>query len=187
MRRSVRIGIGLALLITVQIAAWLLYRAVDTSRESEPRSSTFDYEASSGVAPAGDVPLERPDGSTIRLRDYEDDAVIVHFWATWCAPCRTELPMLLELAQRAPGQRRVVVLLVSVDESWATVRHFFNGEVPPSVVRDGTGAMRDAYSVTTLPDTYVLRRGAVVAARVRGARDWSSSTARDSLSTLVKQ
>lgn len=185
MRPGIRTGIGLAALASIQVVAWLAYRAVENGRGSEPKAATFHHEALSTTAPAGDVALERPDGSTIRLRDYEGDAVILHFWATWCAPCRTELPMLLDLAEKAPGQQRVVVLLVSVDESWATIRHFFNGNVPSAILRDGTGALKDAYAVTTLPDTYVLRRGGIVAARMRGARDWSSSAARDSLATLV--
>jgi thiol-disulfide isomerase/thioredoxin len=185
MRRGIRIGIGLAALASIQAIAWLAYRSVEDGRGSAPKSALFHYEALSTAAPAGEVALERPDGSVIRLRDFEGDAVILHFWATWCAPCRTELPMLLDLAKQAPGHPRVVVLLVSVDESWATVRHFFNGNVPAAILRDGTGALKGAYAVTTLPDTYVLQRGGIVAARMRGSRDWSSSAARDAAAKIV--
>lgn len=187
MRPHIRTGIGLAVLASMQVVAWLAYRALESGRGSEPKSLPFDYEALSAAAPAGEVALERPDGSTVRLRDLKGDAVILHFWATWCAPCRTELPMLLDLAAKAPDRHGVVVLLVSVDESWATVRHFFNGNVPSAIVRDGSGRLKEAYAVTTLPDTYVLRPGAIVAARMQGARDWSSVAARESLATLLNR
>jgi hypothetical protein len=67
---------------------------------------------------------------------------------------------------------------VSVDENWATVRRFFDGKIPEGVVRDATGAAKRAYSVETLPETYVLHSGAILSARIRGARDWAHRRAR---------
>ncbi|MCC6898733.1 MAG: TlpA family protein disulfide reductase [Polyangiaceae bacterium] len=183
MRRGSRVVVALAALAGVQLALWLAYRAVERRRAGEPGPASFSYQALSGRAPAGEAPLERPDGSSTRLQDHEGDSVIVHFWATWCAPCRTELPTLLELAREPPGRRRVVVVLVSVDESWATVRHYFGDSVPVEVVRDATGALQSAYGVTTLPDTYVLERGSFVA-RMQGPRDWRSAAARSGVEKL---
>ena len=97
LRTGVALGLGAGALAVVQIAAWLVYRGVEKGRTTTAPSQAFEYEAASGPAPALDVPLELPDGSIVRLRQYPNEAVIVHFWATWCAPCRTELPALLAL------------------------------------------------------------------------------------------
>lgn len=182
MRRALQIGLGISALGVVQLGAWLLYGWVEHERGADVSSPTFAYETSTGAAPGQDVPLERADGSAARLRDHGDSAVILHFWATWCAPCRTELPALIEAAARHP---HVVFLLVSVDESWDVVRHFFGGEVPPSVVRDPHGALRDAYGATVLPDTHFLRPGGALAARLRGSRDWRAPSARETIERLT--
>ena len=182
-----RVGIGIAALVGVQVAALLIYRLVETRREPGATPTTFEYEPVSAPAPAAEVPLEQPDGSLVRLQEYNGDAVLLHFWATWCAPCRTELPALLELAKQGAGERRLTVVLVSVDENWATVRHFFQGEIPSPVVRDGTGRVKAAYEVTTLPETYVVRPGGVLSARIRGSRDWSSAAVRDGMRNLASR
>ncbi len=182
MRRALRIALGISALSVVQLGAWLLYRWVEHGRGADPSSQSFAYEAATGAAPGRNVLLERADGSAARLSDYGGSPVVLHFWATWCAPCRTELPALIEAAARYP---HAVLLLVSVDESWEVVRHFFGGEIPPSVVRDPRGSLRDAYGVTVLPDTHFLRPGGALAARLRGSRDWRAPSAREGIERLT--
>jgi len=179
-RRLLPIAIGVGALAVLQAAVVLGYLAVERRRAgSEP--APLLHEDAFGAAPAASVPLERPDGTTVSLADSRGRPVILHFWATWCAPCRAELPALLALADELDGEKGPVLLAVSVDESWPVVGHFFDGEVPPGVVRDTTGLAQREYGVSTLPETYFIKPGGLLSKRFRGARDWSSKEARELL------
>ena len=118
--------VPVSVLLAVQGAAILAYVHVEGDRSSSTRM--VDAEP---VSIDRALTLERADGSALDASDRR--IVMVHLWATWCAPCRSELPGLLRVAgdlQRAGH----VVLAVSVDENWDTIRHYFGGEVPDVVV-----------------------------------------------------
>jgi thiol-disulfide isomerase/thioredoxin len=84
------------------------------------RLKTNDSAAASGHAsvpdlgPAPEVSFQTLDGKTVNLSDYRGKVVLVNFWATWCEPCRSEIPELIEL-QRTYGPRGFVVLGVAMD------------------------------------------------------------------------
>ena len=185
MRRSNQIATGAAALVGIQLLLFGLYHALHRTRSTPDRPEAFEYESRPNLAAKYDVVLEKGDGSTIELRRQSHGPVLLHFWATWCEPCRKELPLLLKWSNSATA-RGGEVLLVSVDENWAAVSHFFEGNIPPAVVREPAGELRQAYGVSTLPVTYVLRSGAV-AARIQGARNWDSIAAQQVLTGLFRR
>jgi thiol-disulfide isomerase/thioredoxin len=122
--------------------------------------------------PAPDLTVERFGGARLMLPARSGHYQLVHFWATWCPPCRTELPALLDLAERERG--RILVWAVSTDRDWPSVEGFLDGRVPPQVVRDPTGEAAHRYRVTGLPDTYLIDPDGRVRARFAGAQNWSA-------------
>jgi thiol-disulfide isomerase/thioredoxin len=179
MHKRRTIALVVAVLI-VQLAAVLVYRAVERGRTSRA-SSEFAYERLDGDVVASDAELETQDRKRIVLSDFRGQSVLVHFWATWCTPCRTELPTLIDYAADT-GAR---VVLVSADTDWDVIGHFFDGKVPPSVVLDASGGARRGFRVSTLPDTYLLNAQGRLAARFHGPRDWREQAARAELSRLA--
>ena len=133
--------------------------------------------------------LEDSDGKTWRLPALSSKVVVVNFWATWCPPCRHELPS-LERLHKTVGPEGVVVLGVNAGESWDTVVAFVADFKPPltfPLLLDKTGsAMRD-WQVRALPTTYVLGRDGRTALRALGGRDFSLPDALQDIRALLKE
>jgi len=127
-------------------------------------------------APQVDVPDVHGLGSR-SLEDYEGNVVLLNFWASWCMPCRMEMPELETLWTRYQDQG-LVILAVSVDEQVADARAFLDA-VPVSfpVGWDETGAVGSDYRVSTLPRTILIDRQG----RVRGRYDGFDTATLDTL------
>lgn len=119
--------------------------------------------------PAPDFTLRDPDGEAIRLSDYRGNPVIVNFWATWCPPCKYEMP-LLEQTYQKHKDAGLVVLAVDVQETAEQVnayREEMNLSFPMPL--DRGGAVATAYRVSGLPTTVFVDADGVVTAIHRGA------------------
>lgn len=182
--RHRRIAIGVTLLVVVQAAAIATYLAVKRGR-SEPNASPFAAETlASRDAPA--LPFERENGSTATLAQMKGKVVMVHFWATWCEPCRDELPGLLKLTTELERGGQFALLAVAVDDEWEEVRVFFRGTVPAAVVRSPEAEVHRRFGASTLPDTYLVDAQGNMAVRYAGARDWRTSRAREHLQQAIQ-
>lgn len=135
--------------------------------------------------PSLDVPLLTLSGpplaQTRTVPDAGTDVLVVHFFATWCEPCRAELPALSRLSARLPGVR---VVLVDVAEPEARVRRFFEEVVPPGpILMDQDRAAVRAFGVEILPSTLVFAAG-VPRLRAVGEVAWDDPKVAAQLSAL---
>jgi len=106
--------------------------------------------------------LETLDGKEMRLNDLRGQAVVINFWATWCRPCRKEIPELVA-AYNSYRERGLVILGVNLQEGKGIVRPFaedFGMNFPILIDRDGE--VGDEYRILGLPTTYFVDRGGVV-------------------------
>jgi len=172
------VGVVLAL-AAAQGLIVLAYRWVG-QRRGATQGPAFRYERLSG-RPAPDLLLHRADGSSWRLADLRGKSVLLHFWATWCPPCKEELPGLLELGRELARDEQFAMVAVTLDEDWAKVRSFFGGEIPSEVFQDQGGHSTKTYDLSTLPDTYLVATDGTLLLRFGGARNWRTRAARDLL------
>ncbi|MFP4227648.1 MAG: TlpA disulfide reductase family protein [Salinivenus sp.] len=117
-----------------------------------------------------DTTLETIDGESINLAEQDGRVLLVNFWATWCGPCREEIPDLIEL-QETLGDDGLTVVGISLDkEGESTVRSFMdNFDFNYPVVVDPTGATEEGYGPTHgLPTTFVVNTDGDVVKRVLG-------------------
>lgn len=123
-------------------------------------------------SPAPAVSFQDASGKTVTLKDFRGKAVLMNFWATWCGPCRQEMPSLDKLYQKFSG-RDFVVLGVSVDEDgWSSINEFLK-VIPvsfPIVLDQGEGI--DKYEVYRIPETYLIDAEGKIAGKVTGPQDY---------------
>ncbi len=119
------------------------------------------YLAIGWFRPKPDLPDEAPDftlqdldGSSVTLSDYRGQTVVLNFWATWCGPCRTEIPAFSEFADENPD---VVVLGVATDGDAKSLRRAAEElKISYPVLIDSQGVSSRLYKVNTIPTTVVI-------------------------------
>lgn len=126
-------------------------------------------EAKAAAAPAPDWTLNDPDGKTVRLSDFKGKVVILDFWATWCPPCRAEIPGFVAL-QKKYGAQGLTIVGISLDTAGPSVAKPFIrrlGMNYPIVIGDETIA--DKYGgVSVIPTTFVIARNGNIVASHQG-------------------
>ena len=137
------------------------------------------------VAP--DFQLWNLDGDAVTLSSHHGRVVMLNFWATWCGPCRVEMPAMEVLYQQF-NRKDFEILAISTDAQGAAVTRPFRDSMGLSfpILHDSDFRVGVTYGTRTLPMTFLVNRQGVVTHRVFGARDWQSPEARQLIQTLVQ-
>ena len=112
-------------------------------------------------------------GKIHQLEAYRGNIVVVHFWATWCAPCRRELPALQKASEELLPEG-VAVLAINVGEASDRVRRFLSDrKVTFSVLTDPSAESRRRWQVNAMPTTYIVDQNGVIFFGAVGERNWA--------------
>jgi peroxiredoxin len=135
---------------------------------------------------APDFTLPTTDGQQVSLQQYRGKVVFLNFWATWCIPCREEMPALERLHQTYQTQD-LAIISIDLKESADQVKVFFQKHslsFPALLDQDGS-VFRD-YLVAGMPTTYLIGRDGTMLARGVGGRDWTRAEALQLIQELIK-
>jgi thiol-disulfide isomerase/thioredoxin len=137
---------------------------------------------------AVDAPFTSETGDQISLADYRGQIVVLNFWATWCAPCRKEMPYLAALADEfGPAGLAVVTVATGPNNARPAMERFFAeiGVDNLPLHTDAQQRFAGAMGVRGLPATIILDRQGRELARLQGDADWYSPAARAIMSALL--
>ncbi|HEX2781654.1 MAG TPA: TlpA disulfide reductase family protein [Gemmatimonadaceae bacterium] len=133
---------------------------------------------------------EVPDGAATKtLASYRGQVVLLNIWATWCAPCRAEMPS-IERLHREFGPRGLKIVAVSVDDpgQQKAVREFARElNLTFEILHDPTHDIQRVYRTTGVPETFVLGKDGVIRKKIIGATDWSSTGTRALVAQLLAE
>ncbi|MBI5212688.1 MAG: TlpA family protein disulfide reductase [Nitrospirae bacterium] len=123
---------------------------------------------------ATDFTLKDINGNPVSLSSFKGKVVLLNFWATWCPPCRSEIPSMNKLYQKLKG-RGFTILAVSTDRAVVDVKDFLK-TMPvsfPVVVDYNLTVSRSLYKVFMLPTTFLIDRKGVIVEKYFGDQDWT--------------
>jgi peroxiredoxin len=139
-----------------------------------------------GSVPAPGFTLPDTSGRLHRLEDYRGRPVIINFWATWCPPCREEIPS-MNRAWKILEQEDIALLAINVGEDEDTI-FIFNADYPADfpILMDRTGTIIEQWPVRGLPTTYIVAPDGTLAYRAIGSRQWDDAELLDLVRSLKK-
>lgn len=136
---------------------------------------------------APDFTLKDLDGNTWTLESLSDSVVVINFWATWCPPCRLELPSLSILFERNKGREGFQVLTILYQDSPENARTYFNKKgFGMPVLLDTNGSVAHSFGLKGVPETYVIGKGGVVKKHYIGPVEFDLPETAEYLESLMK-
>jgi peroxiredoxin len=149
------------------------------------------------VAPSGvEINRQAPDfkvmdlatRDTVSLEDYRGSVTLVNIWATWCVPCREEMPSMQTLYDSL-ADRGFRIAAISIDEGGPEDVVAFAQQLGLTfdILHDRSGTVERLYQTTGVPESFLLDRRGILVKRVIGAHDWSSPANRSTVERLLAQ
>lgn len=155
---------------------------------SGPGSSTsVIYASELAVVPARAAPNPADGRLNALITAAGGRPVIINFWASWCAPCREEMPSLQRLSERWRDQGLVVITVAVADQLSQTNKFLSENAIQLPVIDDREQVISRAWGAHVLPGTAVLDRRHRIRLRGQGAIDWDSPAVGQHVQQLLKQ
>jgi thiol-disulfide isomerase/thioredoxin len=166
-KKKIVLYIAVAIIIGLLVAGLATISPGTDSSLSDPFRSIVESGSVSVSSPAPIFSLPDIPGTTVNLDDYLGKVVILNFWATWCAPCKEEMPILDQYGLDHPDS--VVILGIAVGDSEESVRSYIEEiNVGYPILIDKTGVVGMVYHVVGYPTTYFVDAKGIIRGKYIG-------------------
>jgi len=156
------LSIHTRLFAAIGLAAILMLSGCNSSKPVSAASPTKP-EKDRKVAP--EFELKDADGKTVRLSDYKGKVILLDFWATWCGPCKIEIPWFIQFERTYKDKGFAVIGVAMDEEGWTVVKPFISEMAINYRILQGNDAIAQLYGgVEALPTTFLIDREGKVAA-----------------------
>jgi len=136
--------------------------------------------------PAPDFVLQDVEGNPHRLADFRGKPVVLNFWATWCAPCRAEMPS-MQRAHESVADEGIAIVAINVGDDADSIQRFL-AEVPVDfpLPMDTDMKVVQAYAARGLPTTFVIDPDGRLVYSAAGDREWDDPKILDQVRALIR-
>ena len=137
--------------------------------------------------PAPDFELWNLENQPMTLSGHRGRVVMLNFWATWCGPCRVEMPAMEQLYHMF-SRKDFEILAISTDAQGPSVTRPFRDDMRLTfpILHDSDFRVGVTYGTRTVPMTFLVNRRGIITHRIFGARDWFSPEAKQMIQTLIQ-
>lgn len=122
----------------------------------------------------------------VNLKSYRGKVVMLNFWATWCNPCRQEMPSMERLYQQFKGKGLVIISVASGDTQQEVSSFMKEYRLTFPALLDYDYAVSDDYKVWAVPTTYFINAKGEIVGKAQGSRDWNNQDAAQYISSIFK-
>jgi len=170
MRPNIGILLACLLLLTSLVAPSVFAAEQVTAEDFKAMGLAALKEGTSSI----DFTLSDLSGKKVSLSNYRGKLVFLNFWATWCPPCRQEMPSMERLYQKLKA-KGLVILAVDLQEDAKSVQKFIDEhKLTFTVLLDSDGKVGTIYGARSIPTTYIIGRDGNALGGVIGGREWDS-------------
>jgi DsbE subfamily thiol:disulfide oxidoreductase len=176
---------------SVFLAAVFLFSACNAKAQNAAPSGTAKAFDDAGLrllkerVPPRDFSLSLLEGETKSLSSYKGKVVFLNFWATWCGPCRIEMPSLEALYNKF-SDKGLEILAVNCREDQAAVSSYLKNEgFSFPVLLDLNGRVSLNYGIQAIPTTFLIDRDGMIILRLVGSTDWDTPKIHAALESLL--
>jgi len=168
------------------ISKWLMFFIVILLAACSNETEDAQRNSSSRLALAPDFELSSLQGDVVKLSELRGKVVVVNFWATWCPPCREEVPSMQQLHKMMAG-KEFVMLAVNIEQDGRQTVPVFLQENPVdfTILFDDSGQVRKSYGVSKYPETFIVDPQGRIVEKVIGGINWSQPRVVDFMRRLL--
>ena len=172
-------------LVILLITASLLPACSKEKSPAKPAAVSASKAVEGSAAP--DFTVKDLDGKDVTLSALKGSVVLVNFWATWCPPCKEEIPSMIKLNKAMAG-KPFRMLAISIDEGGKdAVNNFFKGSRDLPSYLDPDSSVSQRYGTTGVPETFIVDKQGIIQKKIVGGMDWSAPDVIAYMDELLKK
>lgn len=138
------------------------------------------------IGSAKNFVLNNIDGEKFELNSSKGNWVFLHFWASWCGPCREEMPAIQQLAEKMKGEKFKIIMINTAEDEDTVFEFLGSINVDLNSLLDVDGLVTEVWKPRGLPTSFLINPDGKVKYQAIGGRDWGSPIYIDFLKKLLK-
>lgn len=159
--------------------------------KADVKSIDISFYKNAGIEKIGPInapqfKLKSYSGKQVSLKDFKGTNVVLNFWATWCPPCKKEMPSLDKLHRKYHSQGLNVVAINDYENEKKVNSYMKNKDFKFTVLIDPSGKVSESYNAIALPITFIINKEGQAVGRVIGYKNWHSVEIQKFIEELLK-